>query len=540
MLCGDNGSGKSSLQEAIDFTLFGVVRGKERKRVPQTELPNRINGALLTSVKFTNNNNDDILIERGLRPQKLKVTSSDNDITTRYKKLPQEEKDNIIGINYELYKSFISMSLNDFNNFINLDPETKRKLLNRLFNLSELDKYYEISKDIIKSNNRNIEKIQIDITNNNNTIEQYKNNIKAIRTSSSDESQKTKDEIKSEILSKRSMFTEIKEIISDIGISINSANIDLRNRQNILSAKKHKISKLSMLLDDYNKKIDVFNKGVCPLCGTVLKNSKHDHDLDVLINKKQDIEDDILTTKKEMDKYKLETITKYNERKKLITEKNKLTKQFNELVYDLRSLKNEYDKFDKDNVAISELNKNILTLKDKNKKHKEIIDNIKERNSKYEILNQIFSTSGIRKSIIENTVKPINEHLTYYLGKLNSSFRVEINNEFDADIYERYINKIHPETLSSGEARKINMALALSYIEIIRKIRKSNILFLDEIFANVDYDNIDILLKSLKDFTRKYKMTIIIVNHSQVNTEIFDRIIEIEKRTFSFIRDYRK
>jgi len=162
---------------------------------------------------------------------------------------------------------------------------------------------------------------------------------------------------------------------------------------------------------------------------------------------------------------------------------------------------------------------------------------MESKNSKYESLNELFSMTGLRKSMIQNIVKPINKYLAEYLEDMDSSYRVELNDEFDADIYERYVNKVHPESLSRGEARKVNIAIALSYLEIIRRIRKNNILFLDEVFDGIDMDNVDVLLRTMKKFAKKYNMNIIVVNHSPVDLDLFDRIISIDKKTFSMIKD---
>ena len=43
LISAKNGDGKTSFQQSFDFSLFGIVRGKNGKRVPQTILPNRIN-----------------------------------------------------------------------------------------------------------------------------------------------------------------------------------------------------------------------------------------------------------------------------------------------------------------------------------------------------------------------------------------------------------------------------------------------------------------------------------------------------------------
>jgi len=536
LLCGDNGAGKSSFQETIDFTLFGVVRGKERKRIPQTELPNRINGSLLTSIKYINNNNEKISIERGLKPAKLSIKVDSNDITPSYKKYTQDKREDFIGMNYDIYKSFISMSLNDFTNFINLDTETKRKLLNRLFNLEELDRYFNITKDIIKNNKRSADKISIDITSNINTIETYKENLRNI---TNDDTDNSRDDIKDEILSKKSRFVELKENINDISFLLKELNDDLSNRQQVMSAKSHRLDKVELKIEDFENKIKIFKKGTCPTCNTVLKSDRHIHNLNNFVSENNKLYEEKSEYKNDILDYKNESKSVYYKRKELLSEIKVLNIEYKELGYKLKSLKKEYDNYNINNKAVIEITNNIKKLEDENIKLSSIVDEINNKNEKYIKLNEIFSMNGIRKSIIENVVKPINKYLTSYLEELESSFRVEINDEFDAEIYERYVNKIHPESLSTGENKKINIALSLSYLEIIRKIRKSNILFLDEIFANVDSENIDILLKTLKKFATKYNINIIVIaqDHSPFNIGLFDRIITIDKNTFSMINE---
>lgn len=538
LLCGENGSGKSSLQETIDFTLFGVVRGKERKRIPQTEIPNRINGSLITSINFLNDNNENIKITRGLKPLKFQILKDKNDISDQFKKYEQEKREEIIGMNYEIYKSFISMSLNDFKNFINLEPETKRKLLNKLFNLEELDKYYEITKEIIRDNKKNIDKIEIDISNNNNTIDIYKNNIKNI-LDKLDSDILSKDDIKKRILSKKSEFINLEENIKDLRILLKDINEDLLKRQEVLNAKKYRINKIELKIDDYNNKISIFNKGICPTCNTKLESDKHNHNLNDFINNKQKIIDEKSEINKDIIEYKKDSKNVYLNKNKIKNDLEILYTDYENMKSDLKDLKDKYNNHNINNNAISEIEKNIKLLEDKNKELNKISNNIRLNNDKYKKLNDIFSLNGIRKNIINNTIKPLNNYLSSYLKELESDFRVEINNEFDAEIYERHINKIHPESLSSGESRKINMALALSYLEIIRKVKNSNILFLDEIFANIDSENIDILLKILKKFSLKYGINIIVIaqDHSPFNMKYFDRIITIQKNTFSMIKD---
>ena len=160
-------------------------------------------------------------------------------------------------------------------------------------------------------------------------------------------------------------------------------------------------------------------------------------------------------------------------------------------------------------------------------------------------MKDIFSNKGVRKSIIKNIVKPINVYLKDILDELKSSYNVKIDEEFNVNIYERLTNEVHPESLSMGESKKINIAIALSYLKLILKFRKLNILFLDEVFSSMEPENVEYALKVLKNFTKEFNLNIIILDpkvyftdNSTFGFNYFDRIIKIYKKlSFSTIEE---
>ena len=84
LLSSENGGGKSSFQQSFDFSLFGIVRGKNGSKVTQKILPNRINKNLETEIQFTNNMSDIIRIQRCLEPNHAKVFINDIDETRKF------------------------------------------------------------------------------------------------------------------------------------------------------------------------------------------------------------------------------------------------------------------------------------------------------------------------------------------------------------------------------------------------------------------------------------------------------------------------
>jgi DNA repair exonuclease SbcCD ATPase subunit len=163
LLSGDNESGKSSLLESIDFTLYGTVRGKNKLKIAVTKLPNRINKNLETEINFTNDDGNNIIIRRKIEPTSMDVFKNGKLYNKEFKSMTSDEKEKFIGLEYNTYKSLISLNLSDFANFINLETETKRKLVNKLFNITEIDEYFSIAKEIVKNSYKEKERLDYGI-----------------------------------------------------------------------------------------------------------------------------------------------------------------------------------------------------------------------------------------------------------------------------------------------------------------------------------------------------------------------------------------
>jgi len=209
----------------------------------------------------------------------------------------------------------------------------------------------------------------------------------------------------------------------------------------------------------------------------------------------------------------------------------------NSIINNVNLLKIELKILKEHNKPTQELNNIIEELKNKNIEYNDILIELYKKVDIYQYLKNMFSNDGVRKSIIGNIIRPVNVYLSEFLKKLESSHKVSLNDEFDATVCELESVEIDPETISKGEDRKINMAIALSYLKLILKFKHTNILFLDEIFDGIDVDNVDIILKILKELAIEHNLNIICVHHNLMNLNNFTRIIKANKYIFSDIED---
>ena len=145
LITATNGSGKSGIIDVVTFCLFG----KPYRKIKIDELINDINcNKLWTEIIFIKGE-EKYKIERGLKPAILKVfktnknkefTKEDELDSLSHKSLIQDEIDKIIGVNYNLFKQIISLSLLYNKPFLTLDPHEKRDISESIFNIKVFGK----------------------------------------------------------------------------------------------------------------------------------------------------------------------------------------------------------------------------------------------------------------------------------------------------------------------------------------------------------------------------------------------------------------
>ena len=206
----------------------------------------------------------------------------------------------------------------------------------------------------------------------------------------------------------------------------------------------------------------------------------------------------------------------------------------------LRTLKREYDKLKKEqdsseeDVDLEEFYSSI----DKLNIRKEDTEIKKSESSDKVIyhkhLKSVFSENGVKKSIIQNIIEPINHYIQENVQKMHLPFEVVLDDTFTAKITS-FGEDIDIDTLSTGETKKINVSILIAYLKLIRTKKQMNVLFLDEVFSSVDVESINDVIRLLRDLADHSKINIFLVHHSLLDSQHFDEIYEVKKDIFSYI-----
>jgi DNA repair exonuclease SbcCD ATPase subunit len=530
LLVGKNGNGKSSLLESFEYTLYGKVKsGKTKKWHKLSTLPNRINGELLNRIKFESSGME-VEVKRGIGPSILELVEN-GVVNERAGKSNIDEKiEKYIGMDIETFKSFISMSINDFKNFISLTNEEKQLLLDKLFNLEVINILNSILKDINKNNKIRMASLDSEIKTLDDSIDSIKKSIEKAIEREKQNIQSEIDDLMTEMNSKKDEYKTLKEKVEKIKEKENelSEELDVEKRQYINTQNDIK---------NVQREIDLYDSGKCPTCRTDF-NSDHFVSLrQTLVEKKEgfnsvlkEIEDNIKSIKEKQTKLK--------------TLSEKITTSFNDLSYLLKNYKSQIDKLQikkknesgQESINIQEFQNTIIELEDKKTISKEGSTICKEKEMYYKELNRILSEDGVKKAIISGIIKPINHFISENIKKMILPFEVKLDETFTAEI-KSLGSVIEHDSLSTGETKKINIAILIAYLKLIRTKKHINILFLDEVFSSIDLEGIDSILLLLKSFANDYNINIFVVHHAILSEEMFDRILKINKEVFTSIEE---
>ena len=529
LLVGNNGNGKSSLLESFEYAIYGKVKsGKAKKWHKLSSLPNRINGELLNRIKFISNGTD-VEIKRGISPGVLELIENGIPNERAGKANIDDKIEKYIGLDIETFKSFISMSINDFKNFISLTNEEKQLLLDKLFNLEVINILNGILKDINKNNKLRMASLDSEIRTLEDSIGSIKKSIEKAIEKAKENIQQEIETLTEEMNSKKEDYKLLKEKVDKI-----------KEKEKILTdeldVEKRQLSNTQNEVRNVQKEISLYDSGKCPTCSTDF-NSDHFISLRAtLVEKKESFESVLSEINDNITSIKLKQT-------KLKTIADSTTTSFNDLNYLLRNYKSQIDALNTkksketgESVNVQEFQNTIGELDSKKTVSQDHITICKEKELFYKELTRVFSEDGAKKSIIAGIIKPINHFIAENIKKMGLPFDVKLDETFSSEI-KTLGSVVEHDSLSTGESKKVNIAILIAYLKLIRTKKHINILFLDEVFSSIDIEGIDSILLLLKSFANDYNINIFVVHHAILNQEMFDRIIKINKEVFSSIEE---
>jgi DNA repair exonuclease SbcCD ATPase subunit len=515
---GENGAGKSSIKEALTVAIYGRSAIRKMK-----DIPNWINRNAYTNVKFTTTSGETVELDRGIDPNfsSIKINGSTFNLPDK-RKVDEFIEDELAKIPFSVFCNTISLSFDDFKSFVNLSKDDKRKIVDKIFGIDILADMRASAKKEAIENKRELDSIDAKISTNEINLEAYTSQLSQLKEKLEKKKNELVDKLKADIDSTNIKLEEAKEAYRKLKEELDSVNLNKGNAFDSLSSDKSTIKELST-------KLEIYNQNRCPKCLNDLKSESSVEIKEKIEAKIEKLKAGLATKQEIFDNLSDESTS-------LLLKKGDSESNYYSVKADLKSLQTSLEASQETDSSeeLLSLTQIIVDLQDKINNDRLTKDGLLETKNLYLNLDDLLSDNGIKKSMIDKIIPTLNARILEISKTLEFKFPFEFDSDFNPLI--SYLGmQISPDSLSTGQRKKMNLIVLLGFIEIIKmKHSQMNVMFLDEIFSSLDKANVYRAISILKEYSEKYGMTIFVVSHESLPEELFNyRILVTQQDHFS-------
>ena len=533
LIVGANGSGKSTMLDALCFGLFN----KAFRKITKGQLVNSTNEKeCLVEIDFSIGTKE-YKIKRGIKPNIFEIWI-DGILQNQAASSADQQKqleDNILKLNYKSFTQIVILGSASFVPFMQLSTANRREVVEDLLDIKIFSAMNAVIKDRIKNTNDKIKELSLKQSMTEEKVEMQKEFIESIEKSGKENIEKKKDKI-------TSITTYIDQLTAENTQKVEEVSNTLQPKlENLLDSSK-KLKQLSNLKGKISEKVSSIteqhkffnNNSVCPTCTQTIEE-------EFRLNKVSESE----TKAKELQQG-------YNELKEAIQQEEKREREFNVVSKEISSLNNEISN---NNVKISQLNKQSRDLdqeiqditnkiKNRNTERKalieleqtlDLIQTEKAKNkgdvSYFDFAHSLMKDGGIKGKIIKKYLPLMNQQINKYLQMMDFYINFTLDEEFNEKIKSPIHEDFTYESFSEGEKMRINLAILFTWREIARMKNSvnTNLLILDEVFdSSLDFMGTDYFTKIIK-YVIKDTNIFVISHKTDELIDKFDRVVKFDK-----------
>lgn len=539
LIIGKNGEGKSTILDALCFSLFG----KPFRNINKNQLINSINGKkCLVTIEFEISGREYKII-RGIKPNIFEIYLNgemiNQDAASRdYQKILEQQ---ILKLNYKTFTQVVILGSASFVPFMQLSPLQRREVIEDILDIRIFSTMNQLLKERATETKETIAKIENEIATAKTKVDGQTQLIKTIAEAktSAIESIATKITANNdEILRAEG---EIELIISQIDTLKASIHDKETVAEDIEKAKTIK-SKLLDRIETCEHNTGFFNEhDVCPSCD---QNIPEQHKSKIV----EELNTKLLEQNKKVDE--LETIlsnlnkklSKITEIQTQITDKNielstrnstitLLNKQVKEMQAEVESTKTDTSNLDEEKTKLKDLAKEaLLKISEKTQ--------LQEHRNLEEVASILLKDTGIKTAIIREYLPAMNKLINKYLQAMDAYIHFELDEAFNEIVKSRHRDDFTYASFSEGEKMRIDLSILFTWRQIakMKNSVNTNLLLLDEIFdSSLDTAGTDYFLNLMNQFGEN--TNIFVISHK--GDQLFDKfrsVVKFEKRNdFSVI-----
>jgi len=501
LIVGENGAGKSTILDALTFSLFG----KSFRKINKPQLVNSVNSKdCVIEIEFKIGKVG-YLVRRGIKPNIFEIYINgkmlDQDSKIRDSQLYLEE--NILKLNYKSFTQTVILGSATFVPFMQLSANDRRDIIEDILDIKIFSSMNELLKGksaIVKDALYNNEKER--------ELQNYK--IEMQDRSIGDAKNLKKNSIKtfkSKIKTQKVEQKELLESNTTLADTVNALIEEVVDETKI-TTKKRKMDKLENQLSNNSVKIDseidwFKTNDVCPSCQQDINDGHKNCIVEEKGKKKDELTDAIASLNEEMlaVRAKLDII---NEKKETLYDtKNIMHNNVMKIDFiqkNIDGLEADIDDTENNNTNVKKLEKELKELNAELKSLDTVRGELVDDKNYFTVAGQFLKDTGVKTSIIKYYLPIMNKLINRYLQEMDFYINFTMDERFVENIKSRGREGFTYSSFSEGEKMRVDLALLFTWREIARMKNSvnTNLLVLDEVFdSSLDATGTDEFLKLL-------------------------------------------
>jgi|TARA_E500000318_G_scaffold51505_1_gene48192 DNA repair exonuclease SbcCD ATPase subunit len=500
LIVGENGAGKSTILDALCFSLFG----KPFRVISKSQLVNSINDReTVVEVEFSIGTKEWKII-RGIRPNIFEIYCDsilvNQDANSRdYQKFLEQ---NVLRLNYRSFTQVVILGSSTFVPFMQLKASHRREVVEEILDIKIFSIMGMLLKQKIKDLTDEIKELDYQFELAVEKISMQQNYI--------DDMKANKEQI---ILEKQMTHKNNKSVLDERTEEfdfIGEENIDLMKQtddHDTIKGKLQKFNNLRATLIEKHKQLtkdaEFFkNNENCPTC---LQDIESSHKQSMLHDKEDKIKNIVDGATKLKDELK-DVEVRLDEINDILTKvrenevrRAELSSSITELEKYNQKLDDEISSFESGSVSETDIDK-LSNMKNECKGVENTRSTKKEERVYVHAARDMLDDAGIKTKIIKQYLPIMNQLINKYLMSMEFYVNFNLDENFNETIRSRFRDAFNYASFSEGEKMRIDLALLFTW-RAIAKMKNStntNLLILDEIFdSSLDGQGTDEFLRIL-------------------------------------------
>jgi DNA repair exonuclease SbcCD ATPase subunit len=531
LIIGTNGAGKSTVLDALTFSLFG----KPFRKINKPQLINTVNEKdCRVEVEFSVGKIEWKVV-RGIKPAIFEIYRNGALLDQSSAALDQQKwlEQTVLKMNYKSFTQIVILGSSTFVPFMQLPAAHRREVIEDLLDIKIFSSMNTIIKDKIRVIRDEVKTLELKKESLNDKVQMQKEFIEELEN-------RGKENIKDKEISIMSLTEESGLLMND-NESLEEPLRKYIREQDQITGYADKLRKLGNLKGKISQKVSTITKEhkfftentVCPTCTQEI-------DEDFRINRINDAQ----SKAKELQ-------SGYKELEEAIKEEEERERQFLTLSKEISKLTNGISQ---NNIKISGCQRQIRNLESE---IQTITNQLENRNTEHEKLEQfrdslqntyedlatkkdsinyydftysLLKDGGVKSKIIKKYLPLINQQVNRYLQMMDFYINFTLDEEFNETVQSPIHEDFSYASFSEGEKMRIDLALLFTWREVARfkNSVNTNLLIMDEVFdSSLDGFGTEEFLKIIRYVIKD--ANIFVISHKTGLEDKFESVIRFEK-----------